>query len=204
MQDFETWNISLSFTYQKKSIKKIDSTTTSHYILIFQFKSQTNSKNGYDRFSSELVFRINIHFDNFDIFSTKTTNCVITWIAISKCTSWWKQKQRCLLGLGFFFWSPRIFIPQHIYSSFIFQNSSSLLQSRYSIKNNQNIFRQNHHLQLNKNLFKHRSYQQKSLINSRLKQPSTKKPTNITIQNSDPALKVLSLSWISWLKVSCI
>src|SRR5437016_9030587 len=42
---------------------------------------QSEQQNGYDRFSSELVFRINTHFDNLDIFLTKTSDCVISWIA---------------------------------------------------------------------------------------------------------------------------
>ena len=65
---------------------------------------QSEQQNGYDRFSSELVFRINIHFDNLDIFLTKTSNCVISWIADIEMHELVENKQqRFLHGLGFFF-----------------------------------------------------------------------------------------------------
>ena len=38
---------------------------------------QSEQQNGYDRFSSELVFLINIHFDKLDFFLTKTSSCDI-------------------------------------------------------------------------------------------------------------------------------
>src|SRR5438876_11773835 len=64
---------------------------------------QSDTQNGYDRFSSELVFRINIHFDNLDIFLTKTSNCVISWIADIEMHELVKTKTTFCAWARFFF-----------------------------------------------------------------------------------------------------